>query len=162
MNERRIHQLFEVSVALKGLHAIVEIAGGIALALFDTDAIVRWLYTASEGRPDWIEEMLTRFAGSFSGQEHHYYVSLLVSHGFINLALVVGLLREKLWAYPATFAVLSLFIAYQLYRFTYTHDIGLILFSALDVIVIGLAWHEYGLVKRHRPKGLIAVNRRRR
>src|SRR3954447_22557203 len=89
MNERRIHQLFEVSVALKGLHAVVEIAGGIALALFDTDAIVRWLYSASEGRPDWIEEMLTRFAGSFSGQEHHYYVSLLVSHGFINLALVV-------------------------------------------------------------------------
>ena len=149
MQEKRIHQLFVVSVALKGLHALIEIAGSIALALFNTNAIVRWLYAAGEGRPDWIEETLSRFANTFTGKEHHYYVWFLISHGLINLALVIGLLREKLWAYPATIAVLSLFIAYQLYRYTYTHDVGLILFSALDVLVMALAWHEYGLVKRH-------------
>ncbi len=151
MQEKRIHQLFVVSVALKGLHALIEIAGGIALALFNTDAIVRWLYAAGEGRPDWIEETLARFARTFTGQEHHYYVWFLVSHGLINLALVIGLLRGKLWAYPATFAVLSLFIAYQLYRFTYTHDIGLILLQRARRLVMALAWHEYGLVKRHLP-----------
>ena len=151
MRERRIHQVFVLSVGLKGLHALVEIAGGIALAFFNTDAIIRWLYASSEGGPDWVEKTLTSFARTFTGQEHHYYVWFLVSHGLINMALVAGLLRQKLWAYPATFAVLSLFIAYQLYRFTFTHDIGLIVFSALDVVVMALAWHEYGLVKRHLP-----------
>jgi uncharacterized membrane protein len=147
MRELRIHQLFIASVAIKGLHALAEIAGGIALFFFPTDAIIRWLTRAGEGKPDWIEESLTRFADTFTGQEHDYYVFFLVSHGLINLALVVGLLRAKTWAYPATFTVLSLFIAYQLYRYTYTHDIGLILFSVLDLIVIGLAWHEYRLLK---------------
>ena len=151
VREKRIHQSFVVSVLVKGLHALVEIVGGIALALFNTDVIVRWLY--KPGRPDWIEDTLIKFANTFTGQEHNYYVWFLVSHGLINLALVVGLLRGKLWAYPATFVVLTLFIAYQLYRYTYTHDIGLILFSALDVIVIALAWHEYRLVKRHPPNG---------
>ena len=151
VREKRIHQIFVVSVLVKGMHALVEIAGGIALALFNTDAIVRWLY--KPGRPDWIEATLTRFANTFTGREHDYYVWFLASHGVINLALVIGLLRGKLWAYPATIAVLTLFIAYQLYRFTYTNDIGLILFSALDVVVIALAWHEYRLVKRHLPNG---------
>ena len=152
MREKRIHQIFVISVALMGLHAMVEIVGAIGLALFNTNAIVRWLYAAGEGRPDWIEETLTRFANTFTGQEHDYYVWFLASHGIINLGLAIGLLRGKLWAYPAIFAVLTLFIIYQLYRFTYTHDIGLILFSALDVFVIALA-HEYRLVKRHQPNG---------
>jgi len=34
--QTRLHQLFVVSVALKGLHALVELAGGVALYLFST------------------------------------------------------------------------------------------------------------------------------
>ena len=43
MQEKRIHQIFVVSVAAKGLHALIEIAGGLALYLFSADAIGRWL-----------------------------------------------------------------------------------------------------------------------
>ena len=39
MQERRIHQVFVVSVTLKGLHALVEIAGGLALYLVSTETI---------------------------------------------------------------------------------------------------------------------------
>ena len=151
MQEKRIHQVFVISVLAKAVHALIEIAGGIALGFFNTDTIVRWLYRASEDKPDWIEDSVTKFATAFTGQEHGYYVFFLVSHGIVNLALVVGLLRERLWAYPATLAVLTLFIAYQLFRFTHVHDPGLILFSVLDLIVMALAWHEYQLVKRHLP-----------
>ena len=139
MDQRRIHRLFQVSVILKGLHALTEIAGGIALGLFSTDAILRWLYRIDSH--DW-------FARTFTPSEHHYYVFYLLSHGVANLAIVVGLLREKLWAYPATFAVLSLFIAYQLHRFYYVRDPGLVVLSILDLIIIAMAWNEYRLVKR--------------
>ena len=66
-------------------------------------------------------------------------------------AVVVGLLREKLWAYPACFVVFGAFIAYQLYRYSFTHDVGLILLSILDAFVILLAWHEYRLLRKHLP-----------
>lgn len=39
MQERRIHQIFEASVLLKGAHAAVETAGGIALILTDNQSI---------------------------------------------------------------------------------------------------------------------------
>ena len=39
MHEKRIHQVFVVSVLAKGAHALLEIAGGLALYLFSADAI---------------------------------------------------------------------------------------------------------------------------
>ena len=138
MNERRLHHIFRISVAIKGVHALAEIAGGIALAFAGTGVIVHWL-----DRLRW----LGQFARHFTPGEHDYYTFFFITHGIVNLVIVIGLWREKLWAYPATFAVLSLFIAYQLFRFAHVHDPGLIALSALDLIVMALAWNEYRLVK---------------
>ena len=69
----------------------------------------------------------------------------------VKLALVIGLLKGKLWSYPASLIVLGLFIVYQLYRFSYTHGAGLIVLTILDVVVMGLIWHEYRLMRRHMP-----------
>ena len=142
--QTRLHQLFVVSVALKGLHALVELAGGVALYLFSTDAIVRWLWEAGRSN-DWV----ARFAHSFSRPEHEFYAFYLVSHGIVNGAIVAGLLWRKRWSYQATFVVLTLFIAYQLYRYSYTHDLGLIVITVIDLIVMALAWNEYRLFKPH-------------
>ena len=39
MEERRIHQVFQASILLKGAHALIECVGGLALALIGTDTI---------------------------------------------------------------------------------------------------------------------------
>ena len=142
MQEKRIHQVFVVSVLAKGAHALIEIAGGLALYLFSTDAIARWLDEID--RHDWV-------ARHFPLSEQHFYAFYLLSHGLVKSVLVVGLLREKLWAYPASFAVFGAFIAYQLYRFSYTHEIALIFLSIFDLFVIYLAVHEYRLLRKHLP-----------
>jgi uncharacterized membrane protein len=142
MQEQRIHQIFVVSVTLKGLHALLEFAGGLALYLFSADAIGRWLNEIDSG--GWIER-------HFPVSEQHFYAFYLLSHGLLKAVLVIGLLREKLWAYPASFAVFSAFIAYQLYRYSYTHEIALIALSIFDLFVIYLAAHEYRLLRKHLP-----------
>jgi uncharacterized membrane protein len=144
MLQQRLHQMFIVSIILKGLHALVELVGGIALYLFSTNAIAAWLWEASQSH-DWLQ----RFADSFSPREHHFYAFYLVSHGIVNGAVVGGLMLKKRWAYQATFAVLTLFIAYQAYRYSYTHDVGLVVITVIDLIVMALAWNEYRLFKRH-------------
>ena len=144
MFDQRLHQLFLVSVVLKGLHAAIELIGGGVLYLFSTDVIVGWLWEASRSS-DWLAE----FASSFSPQEHNFYAFYLVSHGIVNGAIVIGLLLRKRWSYHATFVVLTGFIAYQLYRYTFTHDIGLIAITVIDLIVMALAWNEYRLFKHH-------------
>jgi uncharacterized membrane protein len=156
MNEKRIHQIFAVSVSLKGLHALLEIVAGIALYLTSTEAIVGWISGWSNGeiaedRHDWIATHLLRFAEAFSVQQHDFYAFYLLSHGLVKGVLVIGLLKEKLWAYPASFVVFGAFIAYQLYRYSFTHDVVLILLSIFDLLVIGLAIHEYRLLRKHLP-----------
>ena len=142
MQEGRIHQIFVMSVLFKGAHALIEIAGGLTLYLFSTDAIARWL---DEVDPhSWIVR-------HFSLSEQHFYAFYLLSHGLVKALLVIGLLREKLWAYPASFAVFGGFIAYQLYRYSYTHEIALIALSVFDLFVIYLAAHEYRLLRKHLP-----------
>jgi uncharacterized membrane protein len=156
MQEKRVHQIFVVSVSLKGLHALIEIAGGLALYLVSTativNAITRWSYDEIlEQRHDWIATRLLRFSSHFSVAEHNFFAFYLLSHGIIKGVLVAGLLREKLWAYPASIVVFGLFIAYQLYRYSWTHDVGLIVLSVFDVFVIALAFHEYRLLRKHLP-----------
>jgi uncharacterized membrane protein len=156
MQEKRIHQVFAVSVSLKGLHALFEIAAGLALYFTSTEAIVgsisRWSTRAiAEEKHDWIANHLLRFAETFSVQQHDFFAFYLLSHGLVKIVLVYGLLKEKLWAYPASFAVFGAFIAYQLYRYSFTHEIALIALSIFDLFVILLAVHEYRLLRKHLP-----------
>lgn len=156
LREKRIHDLFAISIFLKGAHAVIEIVGGLALYLASTNALVNLINRFAdkeliEDPNDLIAGYLTKFAAGFSVEAHHFYAFYLLSHGLVKIVLVVGLLREKLWAYPASFAVFTAFIAYQLYRFSYTHEVTLIALSILDAIVIALAWHEYKLIRRHLP-----------
>jgi uncharacterized membrane protein len=156
MREKTIHRIFDISVALKGAHALIEILGGLALYLVSTETIVGIINRYSQDQlvedpHDFIATHLLKFAEGFSVEKHDFYAFYLLSHGLVKLIVVAGLLREKLWAYPASFVVFGAFIAYQLYRYSYTHDLSLILLSIFDLFVIALAVHEYRLVKHHLP-----------
>jgi uncharacterized membrane protein len=44
-------------------------------------------------------------------------------------------------------AVFFAFIAYQLYRYSFTHSEWLLLLTILDGVVIWLTWHEFTHLK---------------
>src|SRR5262245_53239858 len=130
MNERRIHQVFQASVLLKGAHALIECAGGLALALIGTSTIANLANALTqeelvEDPQDFVATHLRDMAQNLSLETKHFYAFYLLSHGIVKLLLVIGLLRGKLWSYPASLVVLGLFIVYQLYRFSFTHGVGL-------------------------------------
>ena len=156
MNEKRIHQIFEISILLKGAHALIECLGGVALAVVSTDYLKGLVNSATqeelvEDPKDFLASHFLMFAQHFTVSTQNFYAFYLLSHGVVKLALVIGLLRNKLWAYPASLIALGLFIVYQLYRYSYTHGIGLIVLTVFDVFVMWLIWHEYRLVREHLP-----------
>ena len=156
ITEHRIHQIFTFSVLLKGAHALLECALGIALALVSTSSIVNlitWLTQDEfvQDPNDFVATHLLHAAQDFSVTTKNFYVFYLLSHGVVKLVLVAALLRNKFWAYPASLVVLALFIAYQVYRFTYTHSIGLVALTVFDAFVMYLIWHEYQLIRHHLP-----------
>ena len=85
MQEKRVHQVFVVSVLAKGAHALIEIVAGAMLYLFSVDTVADWLIKVDRG--GWLGR-------HFPASEQHFYALYLLSHGFVKSALVVGLLRE--------------------------------------------------------------------
>lgn len=155
VDERRIHQLFEIGVWLKGAHALIECVGGILLYLVSTDAIASWVNAFTqeeliEDPNDFIAGYLSQMASHFSVASKEFYAFYLLSHGLIKLLLVVGLLRGKLWSYPASLAALGAFMVYQLYRYSYTHSFGLLVLTVFDLLVMLLIWQEWKAVRRDR------------
>jgi uncharacterized membrane protein len=141
-------------VILKGLHALVECAGGLLLGFVSSATIAQWvtLLTQVELREDprdLIATCLRDAAQHLTVGTQEFYAIYLLSHGLIKIALVAGLLKERLLAYPLSLIVLGLFIAYQLYRYSYTHSAGLLILTAFDLVVIVLVWHEWRVLRAH-------------
>ncbi len=146
--ERNLHLVFEGSLVVKGIFALFEIISGV-LAYFITQQFLLDLVLAvtreelTEDPRDFIANYLIQSARQFSIGSQQFVSLYLLSHGIIKLFLIVGLLRKKLWCYPVSIVVFILFITYQLFRFTITHSMWLLVITAFDIAVIALTWHEY-------------------
>jgi uncharacterized membrane protein len=64
----------------------------------------------------------------------------------VKILLLSGLWYNKSWSYPASIAVFSFFIVYQLYQSILTPSILLWFITFLDAAVLFLVGNEY----RHR------------
>jgi uncharacterized membrane protein len=148
LEEKNIRRIFEISLILKGISALLEIGGGIAAYFISAEWLVSYIQNLAEAElienpHSFIANYLLHWAQNFSISSQHFAAFYLLSHGVIKLWLVIGLFRNKLWYYPTAIIFFGMFILYQLYRFMFTHSILLILITILDVIVIILTWHEY-------------------
>ena len=148
LDEKKIHLLFEVSLWLKGLFALAEIVAGIAAYFVSQQvllSLVLWVTKDefAEDPHDLVANLLLHAVRSLSMSTQRFAAVYLLGHGVIKLGLIIGLLRERPWCYPFAMIVFALFIAYQMYRYTFTHSAWLLLMTALDILVIALTWHEY-------------------
>ena len=154
LDEKRIHLIFDVSLLFKGAFALLEIVGGVLAYFISREFLLNVIATLTqlelaEDPRDFLANYLLHAAQHLSLGAQEFASIYLLSHGAVKLWLIVGLLRQKLWYYPTAMIVFGLFIAYQLYRFSFTYSIFLLFLTALDIVVIILTWHEYGYLRRH-------------
>lgn len=147
---KTLDRFFYASIWLKGLHAVFEILGGVALLLTSPAFIMRVVAMVTQDEiaqdpNDFIANALRNAAQQISVSSERFAAVYLLSHGVVKVFLVAGLLRNRPWAYPASLAVFGAFIAYQVYRFTLTHSIGLVALTLFDLVVMWLIWREYRL-----------------
>ena len=148
LEERSIHLAFRVSLGLKAVFAAAEILAGIGTYFVTQQLVFKVVERITrrellEDPRDSIANYLLESAQHFSVSTRNFTAAYLLIHGAVKLWLISGLLRERLRYYPASIAIFALFVVYQLYRFTLTHSLWLVLITAVDVVVIGLTWHEY-------------------
>jgi len=154
MSQRQVHRLFAASVLIKGVDGVLETIGGILLIFVSPSALNSLVITftaheLSEDPDDWFATTLRHAVDNLSSDTKLFVSAYLIAHGLVKVFLAAGLLREKLWAYPAALWFLGIFLLYQLYRFSHTHSLGLLALSAFDLFVTALVWLEYRSQKQH-------------
>src|ERR1700694_167965 len=127
-DEKTLHRVFDISLVLKGIIALLEMLAGI-VAYFITQHFLLTLALAVfheelERDPhDFIANFLIQSAQKFSVSTQIFTSIYLLVHGISKAVLIAGLLRGKLGYYPAAIVVFVLFVAYQMYVYSFTHSI---------------------------------------
>jgi uncharacterized membrane protein len=152
MNTQRkqqvFHLLFYLSVIGKGFDGVLEIVGGVLLIFISPHriySVMRFLtqHELSEDPNDLIANYLLNIAQHLTKNVTLFAAAYLLWHGAVKVGLVAALLLKRRWAYPAAIVAFSLFLIYQLYRYSHTRSTGLLALSIADVVVIILTWIEY-------------------
>ena len=78
MNERRIHQIFKISVLLKGAHALIECIGGLVLTFVSTRAITKLVNALTQEElirnpNDFVAAHLLSLAQNFTVSTQRFY-----------------------------------------------------------------------------------------
>jgi uncharacterized membrane protein len=156
--EKNIYTLFRVSVILKGLISLAEVVAGLAI-LFVPPAIILAIATVvansmPPGAPfAGISVRLLAEAQRYTSGTARFLSLYLVSRGVVKAFLIWALLKNKLWAYPASLLVLAGFVIYQSYQIATTHSLIVIGITLFDLVVMYFIWREYRIVKAHRAQG---------
>ena len=150
--EKALHDFFLISVWIKGLVGLIQGVVGILLLTVTQQALTAFVVKItnpelSEDPHDLIATWLRSSAAHWGAGTQLFASVYLIVHGLIKILLIAGLLRRKMWSYPASMWVLGAFIVYQCYRFTLTHSVWLVLLTALDIVVVYLIFHEYRIRK---------------
>ncbi|MFA5022601.1 MAG: DUF2127 domain-containing protein [Patescibacteria group bacterium] len=155
--QRILDYLFNIGVTLKGVDGVLELIGGF-IFLFIKPAtlnkIIIWLtaHEVAEDPKDILANWLITASHQFSVKAEIFIALYLLLHGAIKIFLVIALLKNKRWSYPAAIIFLLTFIAYQIYQLTQRLSIGLILLTIFDLFVVFLIWQEYYKIKNNSKK----------
>ncbi len=153
LKEKYWHEFFIISICIKTLTGLVETASGFLLVYLSPAVLTGILSRLSRG------EQLEDPRDFFLVYAHQYLNHLTVgiknfaglyilAHGIINLLLVLGLVKEKTWAYLVAIGVLCSFMLYQIFRIAVNHSLLLSLLTIFDALFVIVIWHEYNYLTR--------------
>ncbi len=151
------HGIFVASLMLKAIDAILEIAGGF-LAFFISPPMLNYIVGALVRREliedpgDFIARNLLALAHQYAPSVQVFIGIYLLAHGVLKIFLVYNLLKNRMWSYPLAIIIFSMFALYQIYKFVQSPNIGLILLTMLDIVVIVLTYLEYRRITAARAK----------
>jgi uncharacterized membrane protein len=148
LSQKNWRRFFQLATIIKGIDGILGMAAGTILLFISKARLNKDFATLVGGelfeKPrDFLINYVYQLLQHLSIATKTFAGIYILVHGFLNVVLVIGLYKEKLWAYWWAIGLVGAFIIYLLYRFIYTHSGGTAILMAFDIIFVLLAWHEY-------------------
>jgi uncharacterized membrane protein len=146
------HRLFQIGIWVKGIDGLLEVIGGILFFMVSPAALNRYvaMLTQDELREDpddLLANMLRHAASHLSVNSKLIGSAYLLGNGVVKIFLAAGILRGKLWCYPAAIVVISLFVCLQIARLFFHFSILMLIGTVIDIAIVLLIGREYRRVK---------------
>jgi uncharacterized membrane protein len=153
ITENEYWGLFEISLVIKGLNALADLAGGIIIWFTSKVVLVTFILNffqndLSDNPKDYIANFIVNSAETLAVSSQYFLAAYLLIHGIVKIFLLVCLYKRKLWAYPTSIIIFSLLIFYESYTFYLNNSMLILIFTILDIILVLLTGHEYGVLKK--------------
>ena len=156
--EKILHWGFQVGIWFKGIDGVLELIGGILLLSVHPEAINHLIISLTQHElqndpGDWFCNLLRHAGNHLNNGGTKWWGSLyLLSHGAIKVFLAVGIILNRLWAYPTAMGIIGFFILFQGGRLAFHFSPALLVATVVDIIIVLLIWHEYGRARRGRRR----------
>ncbi|MEZ4103917.1 MAG: DUF2127 domain-containing protein [Candidatus Paceibacterota bacterium] len=152
-NKELTHKVFIVSIAFKGLNGIAEIIGGLVAFFVTQDTVLRIVnflvkQELVEDPGDIISQFLIHTASTYTSTAQTFVALYLLSHGVLKVFLVHNLFKGKMWAYPVAMVVFALFGISQTIAILHKFNLGLLILTIFDLVIILLTYLEYRQVRQ--------------
>ena len=138
-----LHHLFRATILIKGIDGILDIITSLILLFSSSNTFLRIIPTLLrkeliEDPNDIIGNYLMMVSQNLLPDTQLFIVIYLAVHGFIKIGLALALNGKNYRAYKVSEMILIIFVCYQLYRFSHTQSIVLLLFTLLDILIVFL------------------------
>lgn len=100
-----------------------------------------------ENSNDLLFSFATAFLSHYPFTVTYFVAFYFIFWGIADVVLSYSLIKHKLWAFPLSFQLIGIFIAYELVRFFFTHSLVLLTIIVIDTVILWLIWEEYKKVK---------------
>src|ERR1700723_3698820 len=143
---------FRAGVSMKGIDGLLEAIGGVLL-WFIKPSEMSWTiqtlcqHELSRDPHDFIADHLLHVSQRLAHGNPIFASIYLLSHGLVKVLLAIALWLDELWAYPLAIVIFTAFGVYQIYRYTHTHAIVLLVLTVSDAAIVWLTWAEYRVQK---------------
>jgi uncharacterized membrane protein len=152
--EHVVYEFFLWSVLAKGAISVVEVISGIALFFIPPDRVVLLAVILLNYLPvPAVQSILLGEVAKYTAGAVVFVALYLLSRGGIKVFLIWSLLKNRIWAYPASLVVLLLFVFYQIYQIVTDHSLMVLLVTVFDLVVMYFIYREWRIVARHRTGG---------
>jgi uncharacterized membrane protein len=144
----RLDKVFEVGILLKGLDGLLEVTGGILLFFIKPEylnhlAITLTQHELAEDPRDFLATHILHSSQNLAAGSLVFAALYLLSHGLVKIVLVWEILHNRweilhnrFWAYLGLIYLTIGFMLYQIYRFSYSHSISLVLLTVFDGVIV--------------------------
>ncbi len=159
MNSPRFFRAsFRTGITIKGIDGLLEAVGGVLLWFIKPEALGSTLRAIFEHEllrdpHDFLAEHLLHTSDKIAHSDPLFASIFLLTHGLVKVVLSILLWMNKLWAYPLAIVIFSAFTVFGVFRYAHTHATPLIVFAVFDLLIVFLAWEEYGAERQKRRAG---------